>query len=306
MWPIIEAGFSSAARHRVALWRAKKDENGTRLSAIRHNVAVLKNDDLTVPAQQYGSQELFVLGSGPSVLGLTGAQFNRMRSGTTIGLNAWVLHDFIPDAYSFEEIENDDYIPVARAFSQAIARPEVRSACPLVLHLRPKPETPAARLFTFPDEILPRTRFYGRVSVETRLVRNLERDLTALLLAHKVGALAPQVLLDSGLSVARMVSLGILRDFKSIILIGIDLNSLSYFYEEDPRYLERRRLDYFDAWLGRTNFHATEERNNRAFVASEFLPALARASEAVNGPRIFVGSFPSKLEESLPLFDWTS
>jgi hypothetical protein len=227
-----------------------------------------------------------------------------MRAGTTIGLNSWALHDFIPDAYSFEEMENDDYLSVAAGLSSVLAREEVIAANPLLLHLRSRLGTPSRRLVSIPPQLHRNLRYYGRVTVETRKITNLETDLIGLLGTQRSGAIASHVLIDSGLSVARMMSLGILRGFSSIILVGVDLNSSSYFFENDPSYLARHDLQDFNPWIGRTGHHDTEDKLNRNFGASEFIPALASASLATGGPRVYVGSPSSKLTKDLAVFTW--
>jgi hypothetical protein len=302
--PLLEAPGASSLRRRLTLRRARRDDAGTRLSAQRRDVALLRDVDLVVPADRARSGELFILGSGPSVLELTEANKQRMRAGTTIGLNSWALHDFIPDAYSFEEMENDQYVSVAAGLSAVLARQEVLDANPLVLHLRSRLTTPSRRLVSIPPELQSNTRYYGRVNVETRRVGNLEYDLVALLRAQRNGALTPHVLIDSGLSVARMMSLGILRGFASIVLIGVDLNSSRYFFEDDPSYLTRNNLDDFNPWVSRSATHDTEETLNRNFPASTFLPALARASAVIGGPAIYVGSRSSKLSSEIDVLAW--
>ena len=49
-----------------------------------------------------GSDTLYVLGSGASVGRLTRADFDAIAAADSIGLNFWLLHDFVPDFYQFE------------------------------------------------------------------------------------------------------------------------------------------------------------------------------------------------------------
>jgi len=302
--PLLEAPGAYSLRHRLTVRRARRDDAGTRLSAQRRDVMLLQDVDLVVPEGRGRSDELFILGSGPSALELTEANKKRMRAGTTIGLNSWALHDFIPDAYSFEEMQNDQYVSVAAGLSAVLARQDVLDANPLLLHLRSRLTTPSRRLVAIPPGLQSNTRYYGRVNVETRRVGNLEYDLVALLRAHRNGALAPHVLIDSGSTVARMMSLGILRGFASIVLIGVDLNSSRYFFEDDPSYLKRNNLDDFNPQVSRSATHDTEETLDRNFPASTFIPALARASEATGGPAVYVGSKSSKLSSEMDVLDW--
>jgi hypothetical protein len=302
--PVLEARVASALRLRLTLQRARRDASGTNLSAQHQHVKILQETDLEIPSGPVRSAELFILGAGPSALELSQANRERMRAGTTIGLNSWVLHDFIPDAYSFEKVEDDHYVSVAAGLSVALARKEVIFANPLVLHLRSPLGLPSRRLVSVPPELHHNTRYYGRVNVETREIRNLDADLIALLRSQRSGAIAPHVLIDSGMSVARMVSLGVLRGYRSIVLVGVDLNSSRYFFEEDPSYLTRHNLEDFNPWIFRTANHGTEETVNRNFAASTFIPALARASLAAGGPRVYVGSPSSKLAKDLEAFAW--
>lgn len=295
--PLFELSLAVGVRNRLAVDRGRRDGRGTLAAARNRHHVVLREDD--VKATQ--SRELFILGSGPSALDITPAFRARMRAGTTIGLNSWVLHDFIPDIYGLEQMENDHYIPVAEGLSEALNRKEVFEAQPLVLHLRPHHSTSANRLVEIPEALRARVRYYGRFTAETRRITNLVPDLTDLLRRSLRHEIPHYVLLDSGLSVARMIHLGILSRFDSIILVGVDLNSTDYFFEQDPSFLERHKLRNYNPWMSRSDSHDTEERKNRHFTASEFIPALARASTLVGGPQVYVASEKSRLSDHLPL-----
>lgn len=296
--PLVELGIAAGLRTELAVARARRDAEGTVAIAKNHNFRVLQEDDL-IPTK---SGELFILGSGPSALDISRALRARMTAGITIGLNSWVLHDFVPNIYSFEQMESDDYVSVAAGLSKALLRPEVLDAQPLVLHLRPQKYTPANRLVTIPEALRASTRYYGRFTLETRRIPNLVPDLTRLLRSSLRHEIPNYVLLDSGLSVARMIHLGILRGFESIILVGVDLNSNKYFFEEDASYLQRHNLSEFNPWLSRASSHDTEERKNRHFIASEFLPAIAQASKRLGRAEIFVSSEKSMLFPQVPRY----
>ena len=234
LWPLLENPLASGFRHGLTLQMARREERGPALSADHRKVKLLGESDLVAPLTLGQPSELFILGSGPSVLSLTQQQLERMRAGTTIGLNSWALHDFIPDAYSFEEMEDDRYVPVAQGLSAAIARQEVITSRPLILHLRSRRSTPSSRLVSLPRVLQPNMRYYGRISVQTKQSQNLVGDLAALFRAQRAGSVSPHLLIDCGVSVARMVSIGILRGYRSIVLVGIDFNSSRYFFEEEP------------------------------------------------------------------------
>lgn len=302
--PLIESRLASPLRSLTASRRGRRDGEGTREAARVRNATVLHAEDLAVPSGGERSAELFILGSGPSVLELTAADFDRIAKGTSVGLNSWALHDFVPDAYSFEEMENDDYVSVAATISTLLTETRIAVARPLILHLRPKPNTPSRRLVTIPPALVQHLRYYGRTTVECKNIRNLELDLTKLIEMKRTRKIPDYVLLDSGSSVARMASLGIARGFARIVLVGVDLNTSDYFFDRDQRFLSNHGLSSFNPSVRRTTTHDTEETFNRPFASSEFLVALSNASLRAGGPQIYVGSASSKLSADLPVFPW--
>ena len=300
----LEGSSSSLLRRAITVRSARRDEVGTRQSASERNTKLLSPTDLAVPRAPRFSRELFILGTGPSVLNLTKKNIERMKMATTIGLNSWVLHDFIPNAYSFEEMPDDSYITVATGLSTALARQEVIIARPKIFHLRPKLNTPSRRLIDIPAELQSRTVYYGRCTPVTKRIENLEKDLATLLKAQRNGRIASTVMIDGGMSVSRMISLGIQRGFDTIVLVGVDLNSSSHYFELDSSFQTRHGLGDFLPPRGASDSHGTEDTFNRNFPASRFLVALARASEKSNLAKIYVGSDESKLARDLDLFPW--
>lgn len=302
--PLIETRLASPLRSLTARWRGRQDGEGTRKVARERNAKVLQQDDLAVPERSEGSADLFILGSGPSVLELRASDFDLIGGGTSVGLNSWVLHDFVPDVYAFEEMENDDYVSVAATISGLLGEARIADARPLILHLRPKPHTPSRRLVTIPRALAQDLRYYGRTTVECKNIRNLEHDLTTLLEMKRMRKIPDYVLLDSGSSVARIASLGITRGFERIVLVGVDLNTSDYFFDRDQRFLSNHGLSGFNPSVRRAASHDTEETVNRPFASSEFLVALSKASIRTGGPQIYVGSASSKLAAKLPVFPW--
>lgn len=294
----LELSLASKARHRLALHYANRDGEGTFASARERQRQTLRKGEVG-PGE---SGELFILGSSPSVLEVSPSFWERVRRGTSIGLNSWVLHDFVPDIYGFEEMESDSYIQVAQGISKALQRSEVIGAQPLILHLRPHSSTPSKRLISVPPALAARTRYYGRFSVVTRRLSNLKDDIAHLLSAAAKDLVPPHVFLDAGSSVARMVYFGTIAGFNPIVLVGVDLFSSDYFFETDPSYLRKREIEEFNPSLVRAGAHPTETRIGRDFKSSEFLPSLAMAAELTFGTRVCVASESSKLADYLPLF----
>jgi hypothetical protein len=303
---VIESAVGSPARQGAAMSLARRDAEATkRVAASKYRLALDTRDSASL-IQLGHRRTLFILGSGASINTLTDEHWEEITAGMSVGVNSWPLHPFIPTIYSFESQESAEYEHEAQVLRSVLARRLETGHQPVMLHLRPHASTR-------PDwEILPppgwdgRLFYYGRTTLATHRLRNLERDLKALIGAHRSGALPPEILLDSGGSVGRMVSLGIFLGFERVVLVGVDLGGNEYFFEDDPRYLSNLGIESYNPWKSRTEQHETQQRTNRSFVATEFLGSLAAVSRDLGGPEIFVAGKKSLLSGVVPQFKWGS
>lgn len=289
-------------RHRVALSHASRDYDGTVMMAKRLGFAVL--DGREFEDMRALSSTLFILGSGESVEGLTSRQWGFVRRNVSIGINSWAVHDFVPDAYSFEEVESESYSDVSSTLSILLAREEVITRRPQILMLRPHSSTSPERIVQVPSELRSRVRLYGRTTLFTRETSNLPGDLRRVLRSMVSQRIRSGISLDAGMSVSRLITIGARAGFRKIVLIGVDLNSPRYFFDVNPGYWSRRNVEAFNPWRTRGTVHDTEETTTRNFPASVFIPALSSAINAVTGSQVFVSSHSSALASSMPVFRW--
>lgn len=270
----------------------------------RLGFATLDDSDLGLMRAQ--GSVLFILGSGETVEELTPQQWNLVSQNVSVGINSWAVHDFVPDAYSFEEVESESYSDVSSTLSLLLARREVIARRPRILMLRPHALTSSSRIVSVPDELRAEVRLYGRTAVVTRDINNLGSDIGRVLRAMLSRNIHPGISLDAGMSVSRLITLGARAGFGTIVLVGIDLNSPRYFFDVNPGYWERRAVAPFDQWRNRGLVHDTEETVTRSFRATEFIPALAAATWSVFGTRVFISSENSALSPFLPVFRWNN
>ena len=289
-------------RDYLALKRAQSDAAGTRMMADRLGLEVLDTDFLLQLRAK--SPTLVVLGSGESVEEVTPAQWKLIGDCVSVGINSWLVHEFIPDIYCFEQVQSSLDVDARDSMSALLGREEVVNGAPAVLLLRPHSETPSHRVIEIPSGLRERTRVYGRTSVVTKDRRNLVRDLRQLIRYSMEGQLPESIVLDEGMSVARVLSLGVRAGFSSIVLVGVDLNSTQYFFDINPSYLTRRGMEDYNPWKKRGSVHGTEETETRTFAASTFIPAFAEAARHEVGTRVYVSSSSSALANRLPVFDF--
>ncbi len=243
---------------------------------------------------------LFILGSGSSVELIDDAGFSMIRSGLSIGINAWPLHTFVPDVYAYEpsDDETSDHFHTL----SMLGRPDVLERSPAVLILRPRNELERSQLAQIPHELQGRTFLYGRLIPATRKAENLGGDLRQFFGdARKRGSLT--VLPDSGATIVRLASLGLLLGYKRIVFVGVDLNNSRYFWEENPAYLKRLGLTSFDSGQ-RQAVHETMSPKNRPFIVTEMIRSLSDVGQRVFGAELLVASETSALSEFLPTYDF--
>lgn len=240
----------------------------------------------------------FILGSGSSVNLVNDRGFRVIRRGFSIGINAWPLHPFVPDVYAYEPV-NDQKSDHFQTLSM-LNHPDVLERSPAVLILRPRNPLENSQLSQIPHELSGRTFLYGRVTPATRIASNLLADLYSYFrIAGGINGLT--VLLDSGATIVRLASLGLLLGYKKIVFVGVDLNNSRYFWEENPVYLARRNLTSFVS--GQTmDIHETMIAENRPFVVTEMIGSLSNIAAQLFGAKFFVASQDSALAQYLPHF----
>lgn len=239
----------------------------------------------------------YILGSSSSVENLTPHNFQTISGEVSVGVNAWALHDFVPDIYSFEPVtrrDRDHYWTMKH-----LDRPEVLRKAPAIMFLKPRSAIELEQLRMVPEGLIHRTMLYGRVQPFTRSKHNLVRDLE---IAGKLALDNLSVLPDSGASIVRMAFLGLRLGFPRIVFVGVDLNHTEYFWQRNPSHLRKFGLDDFDSAQTATT-HETLGNRNRAFGVIDMLVAMSQLMSKF-GSRLEVASPASMLADFLPVHSW--
>ena len=243
---------------------------------------------------------LFILGSGPSVNQLTEENLKEMHSQRSVGINNWPIHPFVPDFYAFESVSHvGDGRDLSRAFRLLNSRLRGRDTVPVLL-LRLRSAGQVAQL----EQLQPRLRkflfYYGRISPATRLDKNLPDDIATVLALSKNSH--PGVVVDSGASVVRMVSIGLLLGLRNFVLVGVDLVGNDYFWESSGFFLDEGMSLPANNQSG--DVHETMRSDTRPFSASVMLQALSNQVSRHTGGQLYVSSPTSRLATFLPVFPW--
>lgn len=246
----------------------------------------------------------FILGSGSSVSELTDEAFEHIRTGFSVGINSWVSHPFVADAYSFEaDGLADGNTSEVTAMSEDLRLKASASPGLSVFLLRPKRVDLAHRMVEVPNVLRNSTFMYGRQNLLTARDENLELDVHFALRATVKLFRDTRVVIDNGASVVRLVSLFSILGFRQIVLVGIDLNSNPYFWFDGSKSGVHERL--------RRNYkrpsgvvHGTQARGGRPFATDDFISVMSRELRDSLGVSIYVGSHNSALAGRLPVYKW--
>jgi len=261
--------------------------------------------DITAPVfGDNASDTVFILGSGSSINELSDEDFSHIGEHVSIGLNVWLIHRFIPSAYSLEyerpEVRREQ---TWLLFEKLLSNQKLAKKKPKLLHLRPSGGTSAVRKYRMPAQLKEESLIYGRTNIFSKSEKSLDSDVEALFNAYQNNRVPKAVLPDNGASVVRLLFLALLQGFRKIILVGVDLNSSPYFWhEESSAYATPENMSDFPRPSSVP--HDTLDANLRPFPTDKVVYALARTATNLFGAKVFVGSRSSSLAPTLPVYEW--
>ena len=258
----------SWARVGIFLWEAARERKRLHSVAQTLGLPVLGSDALrALRALKPDATTAFILGTGASAAELSGQKLEYIQSQFSIGVNQWILHPMIPDVYAYE------VDPDVRLL-QGLDRPEVRDKAPHLLFLKPSRPEDFLNASHLPDFMRERSFLYSRANIWTKRQSNIGTDFK--LITKSISRRRnPDVLLDNGASIARMIALCAVLGIKKIVLVGVDLNNVEYFWHRRPDIVSRFDLSEFSS--GQTGVvHETLSSTTRPFSIATYLAELVR------------------------------
>ena len=281
------------------------ESRAVRLQTARYGIPPLSVSDFGFEQFTGSGQTLFVLGSGSSVNELVDEDFQLIDQEFSIGVNHWTIHPYIPSAYSFEFVGQERHqghvLDTHLRHLSFLEHKTLPHQAPLLIGLKPRSDFEFNQLRWVPESLRQQVRFYGRVTPRASSLSDLEKATSLLQILLRAPGMGPLVL-DSGASVVRLTSLGLKLGFSRIVLVGVDHNNPTYFWEEKPEYLSPLGLS---EWPRRKfqELHPTMIKENRPFGARDCLVALSKYAVGHN-QTVYAGSSRSLLSQDLPVFSW--
>ena len=289
---------------------AAKEKQFLRKSSEAFSLKIFNSSDLLLASREATFPTLYILGSGSSVNSLGELEFDQVKASTSVGINHWTLHPFIPNFYSIEFLSRERAphasALVGRRFHsmnhlRILRDRKAHSIDPTIICLRPRDEFEMSQLREAPHHMVASARAYGRVTPRRAhpdsLPRILERSIsTSRALPES------SISVDSGASVARLVFFGIVAGFSEVVLLGVDLNNSEYFWDSRPEILGDLKIPNFPRRKIEKS-HPTMMRENRPHTILDMLLALSLAGEKF-GTKLTTGTSGYLLDDYLPQHRW--
>ena len=248
------------------------------------------------------SDTLFILGSGESIAGYTGRQFEEIQRHDSAGFNFWLLHPHVPTYYIAEfrsDSERSDLL-----WKNLSGRAQDYSEIPVIFKY--------STTFWNERHLLPKALrqvfVASHLSIPGMTKWSLRRWLSLLDSLKMFGCTLP-----AGLILFRQASLSWLLIFamqlgyRKIVLCGVDLNTPRYFYEISPDFCHQRGLLIPPADFT-TPIHPTNNPSHctGGLPIADVLHIMDDVLLKKRGIELFVGAESSALYPEFPVYNWPS
>ncbi len=249
---------------------------------------------------------IYILGTGQSVNYYSDSDWERIKTGYSIGLNMWVLHDFVPTILQLELYsENDDYL------NYLIKIFELRQNDFLKTKIIFKGN------YLYPWKYKNINKFFSKIpkslknniyfTVDFRVSGSNIIDFTKSIrwlnkikffdARQKYNLFTAQPRASLGLAVVLSIQSG----FKHISLCGVDLNNDDHFYDNTNYYLKKYGIDFIRNEINKT-IHLTNDISYSELTISRALSIIEEEICKSRNIKISVGSINSIL---YPRFSYT-
>ncbi len=271
--------------------------NKLRLTTNKFGLKALNGNTLNNFSEN--NRIFFILGSGSSINNLNEKQWNAIENGFSVGMNKWLIHDFIPNATSLEK----NLYPIL--YEKLYNDPRlINSKLKYLFYPSVNVMQYSGFPYNFPCDIMSNIYLHSgsrntqlRTKIQLDHLHNQENYLKIVKEKLKFGLNYEQ----KG-SIYRLIQFALGSGFKKIVLCGIDLNNTKYFWDEGD-YLRKRGIEKLEIVEQRDNkVHQTELPGESSLPISIILESLYKGLTK-HGIRLMVSSKESKLAQFLPVWN---
>lgn len=239
------------------------------------------------------SDTLFVLGSGSSINDYTSEQWDLIKKHDSIGFNFWLINDFIPTFYVYEE--NADSSKTDTFYKLLHEKVEQYKDVPLIakdievkgVSVNKLPKPLRKNLFLSTDIVMP-----GENIKKFRSHLRFYNSYT-----RKKNRFSLRVLPKKRATLSYLLFLAQEMDYKNIVLCGVDLSDSRFFYYNN-KYANRLKPEMD---LNEDDIHPTNQKQESNISISDIIELIQEELFVEDHIKITVGSKKSAL---YPRFDY--
>jgi hypothetical protein len=259
--------------------------------------------DVLKPNSFRQSDNVFILGSGASINHIKGGFISIKEKGDIIGLNFSLLLDIMPSVFFVHEPWLPQPHEMKKYFGLLQYRYESYRHIPLIYDYR---QTVAAKvsLDLFPQSLRNRTYLNSPLQLpcnNVSLMKDILEDYSRKGW-FKTGSFSHLIHHMSTMSLA--VHFAICAGYKNIILLGVDLNNASYFFDEIKSNVPVDLLPNMQR--DRKKMHSTADPKfilrDKSLPFDKYLILLRDKIMGPKGINLYIGSSTSLLYPRLPLW----
>jgi len=254
---------------------------------------------LALLSDNKSSDTLFILGSGSSITEYDNTQWAEIAESDSIGINNWILHDFVPRFYVGELLLDSRWLSIY-AHNLAIRYPDYAGSTLLIMKWRPK------MIYKLAYVPLKRADYFVVPTVGIPAGGNPRCLHFSLRCLDRIGVLRQtSIFFTRTGSVDWCVLFGYKLGYRNIVLCGVDLNNTRYFWEIDTKCYEGKNF-VLPEKRQRGLIHKTLDptRCSGGIPIEQVLLAIKDVLLEPRGIKLYVGSKTSALYPRIPAYPW--
>jgi len=236
------------------------------------------------------SDTIFILGSGDSVNHLTQEQWEIIKTHDSLGINFWLIHEFVPTYYMFEPTKNIERMNVLLELF-ALKKTQYQQT-PIILK---NIEYGFLHFDQFPASLLSNLYIPYKLNIPGSNSFTFKKSLQSILFLNLNQI--NNLLLMKTASLSMAISFAFFSGYKKIIFCGVDLNNTKYFYEAEKY---RHSEIPIPPKIQDNTIHNTLRSDYCDVTIDEVISIMNRYLLIPHGVRLYIGSKKSALYPMLP------
>lgn len=269
------------------------------LTAAVYRTIYFASREASFPKPKTEQDILFILGGGASVDNLLPKHWNLISNQTSIGINFWTTHTFVPDYYALEKSPRN----MVQELEALISDPEKAKGARILWFGGPN-QTSRKLLWSF-KLLGGQVWFYSGWPFYKDGRWNLRKRFLQLFRHFQRVPSLFRPAIDAGHTVSRLITLSAMNGWNTVVLLGVDLGG-AYFrdYEIFCEQMELKGGRDTYSGVGPDGTHAVDAAQRGPFRQSRVIPLLDAWIQEIGKGQLLDGTLSADKPLGLGRFHW--